>query len=212
MNAPIRRLATRLPGPRRQRGTMLIIALIVLVAMTLAGIATMRSVDTATLLAGNIAFKQSSLTSADQGIQAGYLMLTTPLADLTQPSMAGLGMVGYYASASGTEPDWTNPAVWQDPNRPPAQLNGGAADSSGNVVSFFVERMCTVSNCKVGAMCNGVQNYCGSTPSATALSGEGSDNFRVTQGIVSPPQPHYRITARALGPRNAVAIVQVLTR
>jgi len=45
---------------------MLIIALIVLVAMTLAGIATMRSVDTATVLAGNIAFRQSALNAADQ--------------------------------------------------------------------------------------------------------------------------------------------------
>ena len=49
-------------GPRKQRGTMLIIALIVLVAMTLAGIATMRSVDTATVMAGNIAFRPVSYT------------------------------------------------------------------------------------------------------------------------------------------------------
>ena len=38
------------PLRARQGGTILIIALIVLVAMTLAGIATMRSVDTATTL------------------------------------------------------------------------------------------------------------------------------------------------------------------
>lgn len=212
MNASIRRFATRLPEPRRQRGTVLIIALIVLVAMTLAGIATMRSVDTATLLAGNIAFRQSSLVSADQGLQAGYLVLKTPLADMTQDGLAGLGVVGYYASASAVEPDWTNPAVWQNVDRPAAQLNGGAKDASGNVVSFLVERMCTISNCKPGAKCGGVDNFCGSTPSATALSREGDDNFRVTQGITSPPQTHYRITARALGPRNSVAIVQILTR
>jgi Tfp pilus assembly protein PilX len=47
------RSAPRLPA--RQRGVMLIIALIVLVAMTMAGIAMMRSVDTATIVAGNIA-------------------------------------------------------------------------------------------------------------------------------------------------------------
>src|SRR5262245_32949952 len=63
-------------GPRRQRGTMLIIALIVLVAMTLVGISTMRSVDTASLVAGNIAFKQSTIGGADQGLQAGYTWLT----------------------------------------------------------------------------------------------------------------------------------------
>jgi type IV pilus assembly protein PilX len=212
MNARTRRFATRLPGPRRQRGTMLIIALIVLVAMTLAGIATMRSVDTATLMAGNIAFRQSALNAADQGIQAGFLLLKTPLADLTKDAMGAAGIIGYYASISATEPDWSNPAVWTSTDRPPVKFNGGTPDSAGNVVSFFVERLCTISDCKVGARCNGVDNYCGSTPTSATLSREGEDNFRVTPGITSPPQPHYRITARALGPRNSVAIVQILTR
>jgi Tfp pilus assembly protein PilX len=47
--------------PSRIRGAVLFIALIVLVAMTLAGIAIMRSVDTATLIAGNLAFKQGTV-------------------------------------------------------------------------------------------------------------------------------------------------------
>jgi Tfp pilus assembly protein PilX len=48
------------PVPRRQRGAILFIALIVLVAMSLAGIALMRSVDTNVLIAGNLAFRQSA--------------------------------------------------------------------------------------------------------------------------------------------------------
>src|SRR5881409_243746 len=63
----------------RQVGTILIIALIVLVAMTLAGIATMRSVDTATITAGNIGLRQASVNAADQGIQAGVNWLTANL-------------------------------------------------------------------------------------------------------------------------------------
>src|ERR1700675_4463262 len=63
----------------RQRGTILIIALIVLVAMTLAGIATMRSVDTATIMAGNIGLRQASVNAADQGIQPGVNWLTANL-------------------------------------------------------------------------------------------------------------------------------------
>src|SRR5260221_9854712 len=78
MDKQILRIPLRLPTLHNQRGTMLIIALIVLVAMTLAGIATMRSVDTATVLAGNIAFRQSALNAADQGIQAGLALLITP--------------------------------------------------------------------------------------------------------------------------------------
>src|SRR5262245_52947646 len=66
-----RRLPRR-AAPRAQRGTMLIIALIVLVALTLAGVAMMRSVDTASIVAGNIAFKQSTIVASDQGIQQAY--------------------------------------------------------------------------------------------------------------------------------------------
>jgi Tfp pilus assembly protein PilX len=40
-----------------QQGVVLLMALIMLVALTLAGIALVRSVDTTNLIAGNLAFK-----------------------------------------------------------------------------------------------------------------------------------------------------------
>ena len=55
---------TRLPRCR-ERGTIIFIALIVLVAMSLAGIALMRSVDTANLIAGNLAFKNAIAFQGD---------------------------------------------------------------------------------------------------------------------------------------------------
>ena len=45
-------------NPGGQSGVVLFIALIVLVAMSLAGVALVRSVDTNLLIAGNLAFKQ----------------------------------------------------------------------------------------------------------------------------------------------------------
>jgi Tfp pilus assembly protein PilX len=212
MNEPIRRIEMRPPMPRSQRGTMLIIALIVLVAMTLAGIATMRSVDTATVMAGNIAFRQSALNAADQGIQAGYAVLMTPSpsSDLTKDGSLWLvPTAGYFSSAPINDPNWSDPVAWANA----VKLNGGAADAAGNVVSFLVQRLCPVSNCAVGATCGGnPSNVCGSTPGTATLSNEGNDNFRVQQGFATLPQVHYRITARAVGPRNSVAIVQTLTR
>jgi Tfp pilus assembly protein PilX len=211
MNEPIRRIGLRPPMPRSQRGTMLIIALIVLVAMTLAGIATMRSVDTATVMAGNIAFRQSALNAADQGIQAGYavLKIPSPSSDLTKDGSLWLvPTAGYFSNAPINDPNWSDPAAWANA----VKLNGGAPDAAGNVVSFLVQRLCTVSNCAVGGTCGGNTNICGSTPGTATLSNEGNDNFRVQQGFATLPQVHYRITARAVGPRNSVAIVQTLTR
>ena len=54
---------------RRQRGVVLFISLIVLVAMTLAGVALVRSVDTTNLIAGNLAFKQGATLSGDAAIE-----------------------------------------------------------------------------------------------------------------------------------------------
>ena len=59
----------------RQHGVVLFIALIILVAMTLAGIALVRSVDTNNIISGNLAFKHSSLLAADRGIQAAFVWL-----------------------------------------------------------------------------------------------------------------------------------------
>src|SRR6267143_504900 len=157
----------------RQGGTILIIALIVLVAMTLAGIATMRSVDTATITAGNIGLRQASVNAADQGIQAGVNWLT-----------ANLG---------------------------PALVNGNP-DAGGNVVFFLVHRMCSIPNCGTSATCGGKPNTCASTLSTAALSGQGNDQTRPTDSHTTAPATNYRVTAKAVGPRNSLSIVQTMVR
>jgi Tfp pilus assembly protein PilX len=200
--------------PRQERGTVLIIALIVLVAMTLAGIATMRSVDTATVMAGNIAFRQSAVNAADQGIQAGHAWLEATLnlgtnlsTSNNNPTMSSLG---YFSNAPVNEPKWSDPAAWANA----AYLNGGTPDAAGNVVSYKIQRMCPVENCAPGDVCSGVANTCGSTPDSTALSKEGQDHFRPTHslGFTKPPVVHYRVTAKAEGPRRSVSVVQTMLR
>lgn len=62
----------RMIAPHRQRGVVLLIALILLVVMTLAGIGMMRSVDTGSVIAGNMAFKQATLNAADAGTSAAF--------------------------------------------------------------------------------------------------------------------------------------------
>lgn len=194
-------------APRGERGTVLIIALIVLVAMTLAGIATMRSVDTATLMAGNIAFRQSAVNAADQGLQAGFAWLSGNMssANLNSDNTG----VGYFSNAPTEEPKWFDPVVWAGA----AQLNGGAPDAAGNRVWFKIERMCPLKDCAANSVCGGVANTCGSTPDPGLLSREGQDHFRQTSNIFTkPPAIHYRVTAKAEGPRGSVSIVQTMLR
>ena len=52
----------------KQRGIVLFIALIVLVAMTLAGIAMFRQIGSGVIIAGNIAFRENATSVADLGV------------------------------------------------------------------------------------------------------------------------------------------------
>ena len=195
----------------RQRGTILIIALIVLVAMTLAGIATMRSVDTATITAGNIGLRQASVNAADQGLQAGVSWLTANLGPtlINDNHQPGTASIGYFSSAPANDPDWYDPLNWNEAG----QLNNGNPDAGGNVVFFLIHRLCPVPNCDTSATCGGnPPNLCASTILTSALAGEGSDQTRPTDAHSSAPSIHYRITAKAVGPRNSISIVQSLVR
>ncbi len=62
--------SARPPGrARRQRGVVLFIALIAMVVLSLAGVALIRSVDTAASVAGNIAFREASTTAVNLAVE-----------------------------------------------------------------------------------------------------------------------------------------------
>jgi type IV pilus assembly protein PilX len=62
---------------RRQGGIVLFVALIALVILSLAGIGFMRSVDTASLLAGNMAFNRAAVAASDGGMEEARIQLAT---------------------------------------------------------------------------------------------------------------------------------------
>jgi hypothetical protein len=185
---------------------MLIIALIVLVSLTLAGVAMMRSVDTASIVAGNIAFKQSTLVASDQGIQQayGWLAGVAGTASLYSDGVAGQPSQGYVSTvaASETASWWNDPLQWATAY----QVNGGFADASGNIVSYLIHRMCPP------ALSGKAPNSsCASTLDSTMVSGEGVDQS-AANFFTRPPAYHYRVTVRTQGPRNSVSIVQTMVR
>ena len=187
--------------PRRERGLVLIIAMVVLVAMTLAGIAMMRSVDTAAVVAGNISFRQASVNAADQGLQVGYAWLSTATGTQLQNDNAA---AGYYSSVVDAvfEVDWFATATWAGA----LALNSGNPDAGGNVVSVIIQRMCPCDACAGGGT-----NTCGTTPDTSLLTGEGVDTS-APNFFTKPPSLHYRITARSVGPRNSISVVQTMVR
>lgn len=203
MKSPTRMLSTR-PNMHQQKGVILIIALIVLVSMTLAAIGMSRSIDTANLVAGNMAFKQATLQGSDIGFRNAFNWLSANAAGATLQTTDTVN--GYYSSAPVTEPNWfdTSDAIWTNA----VLLNGGVPDNAGNVVRYVIHRMCTQADTAYNGASGGVSNQCAiSYPAGGAASG-GSMSVGATQfqGI---PQLYYRVTTRVDGPRNTISIVQM---
>jgi Tfp pilus assembly protein PilX len=187
---------------RKQRGVVLFIALIVLVAMTLAGVAMVRSMDATLGIAGNMAFKQASIQSSDLGVKSAYDWLSansagTILKDTNTAS-------GYLSSRPAVEPNWYDEASWGSA----VTLNGGAPDAAGNVVRYVIHRMCTEPNTVYNGSNAGVPNQCALYYPITAATSGGSMSVGSTtfEGI---PQLFYRVTTRVDGPRNTISITQV---
>ena len=64
----------------RQTGVVLVMALIALVAITLAALSLVRSIDTGVMIAGNQAFKESCLGASDVAIESASKWLSAQAA------------------------------------------------------------------------------------------------------------------------------------
>jgi Tfp pilus assembly protein PilX len=173
----------------RECGAIVFIALIVLVAMSLAGIALMRSVDTANLIAGNLAFKNAATSAGDAGIEsARNLLMTKTAADLEADAASG-----YFAN-------------WQenfDPKTFPwlAQGINVGSDPLGNTIYYVVHRMCKESNKSID------ETDCTKVTSASIGSTKGGGSYGVTP-LSGSSLVYYRITSKVEGPKNTVSYVQ----
>ncbi len=185
--------------PGCQRGVALPIALIVLVAMVLAAVSLVRSVDTATLVAGNLSFKQRATHAADEGIRQAYLWLRNT--NINNPSALNdtdLGN-GYYSSQHADDPDWNPSENW------PAGSVTLASDAGGNTVSYVIHRLCTQPSLAYNAPNQQCATYAGG-----AAAGQG-----ISQSVDAPEftglvYVYYRATARAVGPRGTRSFVQAM--
>lgn len=197
-------MTTDLPFRRsKQSGVVLIIALIVLVAMTLAGIALMRSVDTSNLIAGNLAFQQAATRSGDAGVEAAIAFLSGASSATLEADSAGNGYTAN-GSIAGHNPatgqSWD--AFWVATLAARKfDLNNGAADDAGNKISYVIDRMCN----NAGGKSSGAA--CTASPVVTAATG---NNENQDIQLNAPSVVYYRITVRIAGPRNTVSYVQAM--
>lgn len=189
---------------RGQRGVVLFIALIVLVAMSLAGIALIRGVDSANLIAGNLAFKQGATLAGDWGVEQAraWLNAQAPATlELDQPGVTN--GAGYWANMqSGLDFTGTDP----NPAKPDFNWSTAASlgsDGNGNTVQYVIHRLCVAAGGSASTQC--VRGTGGGTTTGT----KGGAVYG-TFALSGTTQIYYRITTRVVGPRNTISYVQVM--
>jgi type IV pilus assembly protein PilX len=187
---------------RHQRGVVLFIALIVLVAMTLAGLALMRSVDTGNVIAGNLAFKQGLIQEADITAEAAATTLFS--GNLSGFAVTNNDVPGetYFATAQPTDSRGM-PTALTDPNFDTNYPNNAVTDLATNTVRrYVIERMCNAAGAATTHNCS---------PSFVKTSAAGGVLGSCPQGCFQFA-PIFRVTVRLDGPRNTVGYTQVMLR
>ena len=198
-------------GAMRQRGLVLFLALIALVAMSLAAIALIRSVDTSTMIAGNLAFKQAATTSGDAGVESAMVWLAATdtansaknvLTDATHTfNITDLAANPGYHSSADPALNLTADATWNGSNNVVA-----GTDGSGNTISYIIQRMCRNASQPIQTA---------DCLFSSAVEDKNGHNILLPQDVCKGPgcpvagqTPQIRITSRSAGPRNTVSYIQ----
>lgn len=193
-----------------QRGVVLLVTLIMLVAMTMAAIGLMRSVDTANVVAGNLAFQQSTYQVADMGTEQAIAYLYTVSNVKCDGTGVGINCpTGYKsfheASLEPPTPGQTWESFWTaiEQTNGVVELTNMPAGYSG---AFVIESMCDTAGqqgCLIATL---------NTSSLDAAEGQdlGSQDRAFDTSSTATTATYYRITTRVQGPRNSIGFVQAL--
>lgn len=198
-------LADSAPGRSagRERGVVLFVALIVMVAMSLAAIALVRSVDTTNRAIGNLAFRQAAIQPAALAVEDAAQAL------FKDQNKADKVLI---ADKDKDLADWNYYSFWQktdDANGIPSELQKQKnftlkrtlKDDAGNEIRYVIERMCVQAGPPLVDNCDLMPPK--QTPGQTTNKENAVQLSRV---------PFYRVTVRVDGPQNTVSFVQAVLR
>ena len=176
---------------------VLFVALIVLIIMTLAGLALLRQMGAGTSIAGNIAFKENATSVADRGTEFANSWLIANYAITATDSIANGYLSSWGASVDPTSFDWAGQA---------RTLTDDQAQT-GNTTRFIIQRLCETPN----------MSALDSRPEVLGFPVLNSGDSRAGAGYpgVLPgatTKPFFRITTRVDGPRNTISYTQVLVQ
>ncbi len=201
----------------KQRGIVLVFTLIALLAMALAAVALIRSVDKNVLMTGNLALKQSATSAGDAGTEAAIDWLTSVeknnldinvLNDKSHPlnKTGGTGSFinsGYYSNID-TAISLTNGLDMAWDNTDSMLVN--TPHPTNNAIRYIIQRMCRNKNVAV--------------KDAQCLFSSATEDFNGSHSALPQDECHgagcpfagqvaqMRITSRITSPKNIVSYIQ----
>lgn len=197
------------------------------VALSLAAVALIRSVDTGTTILGNVSFKQDTLMAADEGTSRAVEWLRTErdrnddALDFDRLSGNGAGYsarfidfldpTGALADARRVAIDWNDDGCRTARGTAPARCVRPSAPlrlANGNVARYLIVRLCS----DQGSAASGLIRCPRPLDAAASLSDERNEvNSQQAERISSSTvTEYYRIIVRAQGARNAVSTTETL--
>ena len=209
-------------GRATQKGASLLFALLALVALSLAAIGLVRSVNTGTLVLGNLGFKQDTIRSADPATAAAVTWLrNNPLIQ----NADGASGSGYYASTSalldvtGRQLTATNRALvnWDGGNCSSAATGtyascafvpGSAGTVNGNTAEYIIFRLCSAAGdptLDTTIICSSP-----STSSSASASKKGELNYSEYARFTGAGGPFYRIVVKVSGARGTTSFTETI--
>jgi len=201
MSRSLRRCARSWPTPSRQHGIVVFVALIAVVLMSLAAVGLMRSVNTSTLVVGNLAFRQAAQAVASSAVERAVYDMFQP-GTIATPNNHDLNR-NYYAFVQPGENAMGVPAVLQSVPAYPLTFQQ-MTDTGGNTARYVIERMCLPA-------ANGLDaqgRWCEMIPPKQGIGLQGNIQFNINLD----PVPYYRMTVRVDGPNNSVTFAQAMLR
>lgn len=184
---------------KRQRGVVLFLSLIVLVALMLGGVALFRNVDTGILVAGNVALQKSATRSGDAGAEAAIAWLRGNAGPTLYTDAVGYIAAGL-ANPKGSNQTWAQ--YWDTlvGAYTPVTL---PADAAGNTSSYLIQRLCNLTGRAYSSGPPPVECV-EPPPSGSSGSSKGSGAIELNR----PTKVYYRITVRTTGPKNSISFIQ----
>lgn len=215
------------PLRRHQSGLSLIVVLLALVTLSFAAVGLIRSIDTGTLVIGNLGFKKAATASSDQAMDVALPWLSTQATLNPQLLFNSQPNAGYYASSLTNLDAAGNSAM---PSRARVDWDNNACD---NCVSAGTCSACVTPS----AVTNTADGYshryviarmcrCEGDPNSNCIGTTTPNSCPMGQGVGGSPKKgelkygedarfeasglgtHFRVIVRTTGPKDTSSITE----